>query len=83
MAYLTSFLSPGEPEYHDGDEESEYDFGPPVANGSAHGEVYDETYFGEEEDWRELKIETVECEVPIKVWPGNTAFRAPEIVFDL
>lgn len=36
-----------------------------------------------EEDWREVKIEMVECEVPIKVWPSNTAFKANEVVFEV
>jgi len=30
-----------------------------------------------------LALETVECEVPIKVWPGNTAFKAMDVVFDV
>jgi hypothetical protein len=34
-----------------------------------------------EEEWTAVKVETVECEVPIKVWPGNTAFRASDVVF--
>ncbi|EKM77019.1 hypothetical protein AGABI1DRAFT_130745 [Agaricus bisporus var. burnettii JB137-S8] len=33
--------------------------------------------------WKEVKLETVECEVPIRVWPGNTAFRAVDVVFDV
>ncbi|KAH8806930.1 Rgp1-domain-containing protein [Flagelloscypha sp. PMI_526] len=33
--------------------------------------------------WREAKKETVECEVPIRVWPGNTAFKAGDVVFDV
>ncbi|EAU93381.2 hypothetical protein CC1G_04360 [Coprinopsis cinerea okayama7 len=38
---------------------------------------------GGEEGWREVKIETVECEVPVRVWPGNTAFRAVDVVFEV
>jgi len=38
---------------------------------------------GERGCWNEVKLETVECEVPIRVWPGNTAFRALEVVFDV
>jgi hypothetical protein len=38
---------------------------------------------GGEEGWREVGVETVECEVPIKVWAGNTAFKAMEVVFEL
>lgn len=36
-----------------------------------------------EEEWSTMKVETVECEVPIKVWPGNTAFRASDVVFSV
>lgn len=36
-----------------------------------------------DEDWSTIKVETVECEVPIKVWPGNTAFRASDVVFNV
>lgn len=38
---------------------------------------------GEEEEWRDVRVETVECEVPISVWPGNTAFKAMDVVFDV
>ncbi|KIY44985.1 Rgp1-domain-containing protein [Fistulina hepatica ATCC 64428] len=33
--------------------------------------------------WRPLQVETVECEVPVKVWPGNTVFKAVDVVFDV
>ena len=36
-----------------------------------------------EEEWSTVKVETVECEVPIKVWPGNTAFKASDVVFNV
>ena len=36
-----------------------------------------------EEEWSAVKVETVECEVPIKVWPGNTAFKASDVVFNV
>jgi len=36
-----------------------------------------------EEQWREIAVETVECEVPVMVWPGNTAFRPEDVVFDV
>jgi len=36
-----------------------------------------------EEEWLGVKVETVECEVPIKVWPGNTAFKASDVVFNV
>ena len=40
-------------------------------------------YLWDEEGWREIKLETVECEVPIKVFPSNTAFKALDVVFDV
>ncbi|KDR68796.1 hypothetical protein GALMADRAFT_231119 [Galerina marginata CBS 339.88] len=40
-------------------------------------------YAGGEEGWRDVKLETVECEVPVKVFPGNTAFKALDVVFDV
>ncbi|KAI0085709.1 Rgp1-domain-containing protein [Irpex rosettiformis] len=68
--FLTNaFLGSTEPvgQYHDGDEE------------------LDEEDQGhrQEEDWKEVRVEMVECEVPIKVWPGNTAFKATEVVFEV
>lgn len=36
-----------------------------------------------EKEWREIAVETVECEVPVMVWPGNTAFRPEDVVFDV
>lgn len=41
------------------------------------------SYGGGEEGWRDIKMETVECEVPVRIWPGNTAFKAADIVFDV
>ncbi|KAG2342648.1 Rgp1-domain-containing protein [Suillus weaverae] len=39
---------------------------------------------GEEEgDWKDVQVEIVECEVPVVVWPGNTAFSAVDVVFDV
>ncbi|KIK65894.1 hypothetical protein GYMLUDRAFT_70155 [Collybiopsis luxurians FD-317 M1] len=38
---------------------------------------------GREARWRSVKLETVECEVPVRVWPGNTAFRPVDVVFDV
>ena len=40
-------------------------------------------YAGGEEGWKDVRLETVECEVPVKVFPGNTAFRAVDVVFDV
>lgn len=68
---VTSFLGNGEREYHDGDEEEE------EMDGSR------ATGIEEEEEWRDVPVETVECEVPITVWPGNTAFKAMDVVFDV
>ncbi|KAG7092702.1 hypothetical protein E1B28_009032 [Marasmius oreades] len=36
-----------------------------------------------EAEWEEVKTEMVECEVPIRVWPGNTAFRSVDVLFDV
>ena len=48
------------------------------------GDELDEGDEGEVEDeWSTVKVETVECEVPIKVWPGNTAFKASDVVFNV
>jgi RAB6A-GEF complex partner protein 2 len=48
------------------------------------GDAWEEEGEGEgQKGWRELRLERVECEVPIKVWPGNTAFKAMEVVFDV
>jgi len=39
---------------------------------------------GEDEGmWREAKVDMVECEVPVKVFPGNTAYKALDVVFDI
>jgi hypothetical protein len=40
-------------------------------------------YLGGTEGWREVKLETVECEVPVKVFSGNTAFKALDVIFDV
>ncbi|TDL22371.1 Rgp1-domain-containing protein [Rickenella mellea] len=45
-----------------------------------YGEV---DFGGGEEGWEDVKVETVECEVPISVWPGNTAYCPLEVVFEL
>ncbi|PCH33197.1 Rgp1-domain-containing protein [Wolfiporia cocos MD-104 SS10] len=67
ISYFTAPLLGPATGYHDGDEEAE----------SADA---DEEY-GAEDEWRETRAEMVECEVPIRVWPGNTAFKATEVVF--
>ncbi|OSD05766.1 Rgp1-domain-containing protein [Trametes coccinea BRFM310] len=68
VSYFTStLLGPTSVDYHDGDEDLEED----------------EDEVGPEESWRDVKVEMVECEVPVKVWPANTAFKATEVVFDV
>jgi len=47
------------------------------------GEEEEKENGGEEEGWKEVKVETVECEVPIRVWAGNTVFKAMEVEFDV
>lgn len=78
---VSSLLGSGERRYHDGDEEE--------VDEEEEGEGEEEGGWPEpkEEDkergWKEVKVETVECEVPIRVWPGNTAFNAMAVVFDV
>jgi hypothetical protein len=73
VSLLTStFLGMSEGGFHDGDEEPRDD--------NMEGEV--DPGAGEE-GWREVAVETVECEVPVMVWPGNTAFRPEHVVFDV
>lgn len=38
---------------------------------------------GKEDSWHEVLLETVECEVPVRVWPGNTAFKPADVMFDV
>ncbi|CAA7266333.1 unnamed protein product [Cyclocybe aegerita] len=73
-----------EREYHDGDvledEEVVYDgIIPDLAGGVGVGV----DYANGDEGWRDVRLETVECEVPVKVFPGNTAFKALDVVFDV
>ncbi|KAJ7730664.1 Rgp1-domain-containing protein [Mycena maculata] len=92
-----SFLGGREAGYHDGDEFDE--FGEDVEGGvDGEGEDYGYDgvksdgaggvgvgvrYGGREDAWGEVKTEMVECVVPVRVWAGNTAFRAGEVVFDV
>ena len=75
----------GEREYHDGDaisddEDGEYDgIIPNLAGGVGVGVDYGNGETG----WRGVKVEMVECEVPVRVFPGNTAFKALDVVFDV
>ena len=83
-----------EREYHDGDaisdeEEDGQDGGdnndeydgiiPDLAGGVGVGVDYGNG----EEGWQDVKLEMVECEVPVRVFPGNTAFKALDVVFDV
>ncbi|KAG6914179.1 hypothetical protein DXG01_001923 [Tephrocybe rancida] len=69
------------PAAHDGPAYTQYDgIRPHPSGGVGVGVDYDG---GGEGAWREMRLETVECEVPIGVWPANTAFRAGEVVFDV
>ncbi|KAF8060802.1 Rgp1-domain-containing protein [Lyophyllum atratum] len=84
--FAASFFGNNEREYHDGDmEEEDEDDGvydgvkPDMAGGVGVGVKFG----GGEEGWKDMKLETVECEVPIKMWPGNTAFKPADIVFDV
>ncbi|KAF6742880.1 Rgp1-domain-containing protein [Ephemerocybe angulata] len=89
-AFFASYLSPAtERSYHDGDElgdeeeeegEGGYDgIKPNLAGGVGQGVDFG----GGEEGWRNVKLEMVECEVPVRVWPGNTAFKAMDVVFEV
>jgi len=71
-SWATYLASPflGAPEtYEDGNNGKNYDVDDPVAEN--------------DEGWVAVKTETVECEVPIRVWPGNTAFKAADVVFEV
>jgi len=57
------------------------DHGDGTRDGEGEGEEVD--LGAGDEGWRELVVETVECEVPVMVWPGNTAFRPEDVVFDV
>ncbi|KAH9487327.1 RAB6A-GEF complex partner protein 2 [Psilocybe cubensis] len=85
-----------EREYHDGDVLDTDEEDGDLFSGDADGDGYDGIipdlaggvgvgvdFSGGEEGWRNVKLETVECEVPVKVFPGNTAFKALDVVFDV
>ncbi|KAJ3807538.1 Rgp1-domain-containing protein [Lentinula aff. lateritia] len=94
-----SFLGAAEGGYHDGDEFSDYSSDPnddEVGYEGNHtsydgikpnhaGGVGTGVNFGggREVSWQEIELETVECEVPVSVWPGNTAFKPVDVVFDV
>ena len=93
--FASSIIGPSaERTFHDGDEVEAQDADADEENKDER--VYDGVkpdraggvgvgvnYSGGEEGWRDMKLETVECEVPIKLWPGNTAFKAVDVVFDV
>jgi hypothetical protein len=94
--FASSILGPSEGAFHDGDEQEEGDEDEDEDGGGEDDGVYDGVkpdraggvgvgvnFGGGEEGWRHMKLETVECEVPIKLWPGNTAFKAVDVVFDV
>jgi hypothetical protein len=80
--FATSFLGAGESEFNGGNE-ADVDVDA-SGEGMWDGEGEAQRDFGGGDDgWKDIKVETVECEVPIKVWPGNTAFKATDVVFDV
>jgi RAB6A-GEF complex partner protein 2 len=78
--FASSFLGGGEKESQDGDEGDADTSGEGMWDGDGEAQ---RDFGGGDEGWRDLEVETVECEVPIKVWPGNTAFKATDVVFDV
>ncbi|KAI6096233.1 Rgp1-domain-containing protein [Pisolithus croceorrhizus] len=78
---VSSLLGGGERRYHDGDEEEVEE--EETGEGDEEGRWPEPKEEEKERGWKEVKVETVECEVPIRVWPGNTAFNAMEVVFDV
>lgn len=78
--FSASFLGGSEPE----DDTDDGEDGTVTGEGMWDGDGEEQRDFGGgEEGWKDIKVETVECEVPIKVWPGNTAFKATDVVFDV
>lgn len=73
--FTTNLLGASDIGYHDGDED--------IDEEEEEAKRVREDAYGGEEEWKELRVEMVECEVPIKVWPGNTAFKATEVVFEV
>jgi RAB6A-GEF complex partner protein 2 len=78
--FSASFLGESEPK----DDTDDGEDGTVTGEGMWDGDGEEQRDFGGgEEGWKDIKVETVECEVPIKVWPGNTAFKATDVVFDV
>lgn len=86
-ALAASLLGSAENPFHDGDDEDEDSEDAGVYDGikaNPEGGVGVGVNFGGgQAGWSSLRTETVECEVPIKVWPGNTVFKAVDVVFDV
>jgi hypothetical protein len=72
--FASTFLGMSEGGFHDSDE---------VVTDEEDADAEEVDLGAGEEGWRELSVETVECEVPVTVWPGNTAFRPEDVVFDV
>ncbi|KAJ7638342.1 Rgp1-domain-containing protein [Roridomyces roridus] len=94
--FAASFLGAREGGYHDGDDFEEEEDGSGRRSEEEEAYAYDGVksdpgggvgvgvrYGGREAGWGEVKAEMVECVVPVRVWAGNTAFRAGDVVFDV
>lgn len=85
--WLTSALfTSSERTYHDGDlDEDEGERQEKATESTDGGEREDDedSEVDDDDGWEEMRTEVVECEVPVRVWPGNTAFRAMDVVFDV
>lgn len=90
--FSNAFLGPTENAYHDGDDadldsesnedgDESFDSDEEERRAGRGKEV--DLGGGKDVLWSEIGVEMVECEVPVKVWPGNTAFRAMDVVFDV
>ena len=77
---VASLLGTGEKEEGEGEEGEGEEEGEGTGFWDGEGR---RDFGGGDEGWKDVKVETVECEVPIKVWPGNTAFKATDVVFDV
>ena len=83
MAYLTSsLLGLEEEEEWEGSEQQEEEYDG-IRGGLDGGVGVGVDFGGGETGWRDVAVETVECEVPIRVWAGNTAFKAVDVEFDV
>lgn len=72
--------------YHDADdvdEDDEWVDGGREKKQSKKGDNVEEDEDGSEEEWVQMNAETVECLIPVLVYPGNTAYRPVEVVFEV